>query len=202
MKTYQNLSCIACINKDRAIGHEGKQLYNLSTDLKNFAQVTKQNINCIVSLQTLQSIGCTLTCRFMYIVTHSPDDCAKHELARELGYNSSNSKFLTFEQLINLIQQNPFMNFVCIGGGQLYAKLLPMSTKLYLTVVNDTDKMYDTVFPAFDANDWKLLDCSLHREFDTGTKQLYEYAILTLEYQYKNWIDALPWHYEFVKELH
>lgn len=191
---------MACINKDQAIGHNGKQLYNLSTDLKNFAQVTKQTINCIVSLQTLQSIGCTLTGRFMYIVTHDPDDPAKRELALELGYDSSNSKLLTFEQLIQLIQQNPIMQFVCIGGGTLYAQLLPMSTKLYLTVVNDIDMQYDTVFPTIHNNDWKLLSCSLHSEHDNVTHQLYEYVILTMERQYINWVAALPWYINFINE--
>ena len=183
IKRYENLSCIACINKDRAIGHNGKQLYNLSADLKNFAQVTKQNVNCIVSLQTLQAIGCTLTGRFMYIVTHDPDDCAKRELARELGYDSTNACILTFDNLIHCIETQPMKQFICIGGGTLYTQLLPMSTKLFLTVVNDIGMQHDTVFPAFNPNDWKLLNSSLHREHDNVTDQLYEYVILSLERQ-------------------
>lgn len=199
-KQYENLACIACINKDRAIGHNGKQLYNLSADLKNFAQVTKQNVNCIVSLQTLQSIGCALTGRFMYIVTHDPDDCAKRELVRELGYDSTNACILTFDNLIHCIETQPTKQFVCIGGGTLYTQLLPMSTKLYLTIVNDIDMQYDTVFPSFQADDWRLLNCAAHHEHDKLTNVLYEYAILTLERQYKNFIVELPWYINFIDE--
>ena len=200
MTTFKNLACIVCMNLIRTIAIDGKQPYYLEHDLKNFAQITKQYKNCIVSLKTLKAIGKPLNGRFMYVITHDPTSQENAKTLRSLGYDLTNSCMLKFDEMIGIIRNNEDKQFICIGGGSLYTQFIKYTTKLYLTIVNDC--IYgNIVFPSICNEVWKLVNQELHTESDKVSKVLYEYAIIELECQYKTWLDALPWHFVFLKNL-
>lgn len=200
MSKYQNLACIACLNLKRTIAIDGQQPYYLEHDLHNFATVTKQYKNCIVSLKTLKAIGKPLKGRFMYVITHDVNSQENCEALRSLGYDSTNSCMQSLDKMIDIIRNNADKQFICIGGGNLYSQFIGYTTKLYLTIVNDY--MYgDIIFPPVRGEDWKLVNQQMHTESDKVSKVLYEYAIIELERQYKTWLDALPWHFVFLKNL-
>ena len=48
-----------------------------------------------------------------------------------------------------------------IGGGQLYAELLPRADRIYLTYVDATVEG-DTLFPELDENEWELVASEPH----------------------------------------
>lgn len=200
MKALKNLACIVCMNLKRTIAINGQQPYYFVHDLSHFAQTTKQYKNCIVSLKTLKAIGKPLKDRFMYVITHDPFSQENAEALKILGYDSANSCMRTFEQMIATIRNNEDQQFICIGGGSLYMQFIEYTTKLYLTIVNDNMKG-ETIFPSICGEDWKLVNQQMHTESDKVRKGLYEYAIIELERQYKSWLNALPWHYSFIKTL-
>ena len=49
-----------------------------------------------------------------------------------------------------------------IGGGEVYALALPMATHLHLTHVDTLVDNADAFFPAFDANDWRVVSREAH----------------------------------------
>jgi dihydrofolate reductase len=59
-----------------------------------------------------------------------------------------------------------------IGGGELFAQALPLATKMILTEL-DFEAEGDTVFPAFDRAQWKLV---ASRRGDRATYATYERA--------------------------
>jgi dihydrofolate reductase len=63
------------------------------------------------------------------------------------------------------------------GGGEIFAKALPVVQKIYLTRVHA--KIHgDTFFPKFDLMDWKIVSIEDHRKDE---KNDFDYSFITME---------------------
>jgi dihydrofolate reductase len=138
-----NLSIIAAIGKNHELGYQNKLLWHIPADLKRFKTITSGH-TVIMGMKTFESIGSKpLPNRRNIVLTH-----------RDLKSDTviiANS----IRQIFELIDNNE-ETFI-LGGALLYRQLLPMTRKMYLTHI-EKEYSADTFFPAFDRNDWNVIE--------------------------------------------
>ena len=129
------LSLIAAVARNGAIGKDNALLWRLPEDLKFFKRTT---LGCPVLMgrKTFESIGRALPGRRNVVITRNAD--WSHE-----GVDVAHS----LDEALALVAQAPKV-FV-IGGGELYIQALPLADELVLTEV-DADFEGDTFFPTWD----------------------------------------------------
>lgn len=65
-----------------------------------------------------------------------------------------------------------------MGGASVYKEALPLTHRLYITLVHDTDKQADAFFPEIDEKVWKETGREDHH---TDEKHLYPYSFINYE---------------------
>ncbi|KIO36366.1 type 3 dihydrofolate reductase [Shewanella sp. cp20] len=154
------IAMIAAMANNRVIGKDNQMPWHLPEDLRHFKQMTLGK-PVVMGRKTFESIGRPLPGRHNLVVSRQAD------LVIE-GVTCVTS----FEQAKELVQGCE--ELVVIGGGQLYAELLPQADRLYLTEIN-LDVEGDTHFPEWDDGSWQILDSESH----TNDKGL-EYRFINL----------------------
>ena len=131
------MNAIVVVDSNWAIGREGQLLFSLPTDMKRFRQLTLGS-TVLLGRKTLESFpgGKPLPKRRNVVLT-SRDlqtegvDCVRSlEALRSAGQAAENA-------------------FV-IGGGSVYAALLPSCRRVYVTKVDAAVQGADTWFPNLD----------------------------------------------------
>lgn len=153
MKTNDNIAIIAAVGRNGAIGKDNDLLCHVPGDLKRFRAITTGNA-VIMGRKTFDSIGKPLPGRKNIVVSRQKD-------LKIDGVNVVSS-------LEEALKKTMFENEVfIIGGGQIYEQVLPLASKLYLTVI-DKDFEADTFFPEIDYSEWQLVAEDTHHfdEFD------------------------------------
>jgi dihydrofolate reductase len=134
------------IAENGVIGRAGGLPWRLSTDLKRFRADTMGS-PIIMGRKTFESVGRPLPGRLNIVVTRNKDWHAE-------GVESAPS----LEEAIGLARERaadmPEPREIClIGGGELYAKALPLADTLHVThVLAAVDG--DTFFPKIDPEVW------------------------------------------------
>ncbi len=131
---------VAAMGRNRVIGRNGRMPWHLPADLKHFKAVTLGH-PVIMGRRTFESIGKALPGRRNIVVSRklsAPPE--KYELARSP------------DQALAIASEARVM---IIGGGELYAALLPRAARMELTWV-DAEPEGDTVFPNWDRHAWRL----------------------------------------------
>ncbi len=140
----KQLSIIVAIADNYAIGKENQLLWHLSEDLKRFKQLTTHH-TIVMGKKTFESLPKRpLPNRRSIVITK--DVCLKFE-----GCLMAN----TIDDAIALCDDNA-ENFI-IGGESIYRQFLPVTDKLYLTVVHK-DFEADVFFPEIDFSEWDVLE--------------------------------------------
>ncbi|QNL44823.1 dihydrofolate reductase [Oscillibacter hominis] len=142
------MNAIVAVSQNWAIGRDGKLLFRLSEDLKHFRSLTEGG-TVIMGRKTLESLpkGQPLANRDNIILSAQPDI----EVPGAAVVHS-------FDQALAMVQGRDRV-FV-IGGGSIYAKLLPYCQRAYVTMV-DAKADADTYFPNLDRHpDWELFSAS------------------------------------------
>lgn len=137
------LKCVACVDKNLGIGCNGDLLFKIDEDLKNFRALTL-NHTVIYGRKTLKTFpkGKPLDSRRNIIFSRSVDKVEGAEIVRNVN---ELWEFLSVDE----------ENFI-IGGAEIFAELLPYSTEIFLTAV-DEEKLFDVKFPKFN-DEFKLID--------------------------------------------
>ena len=127
---------VAVTKKDAAIGNGGKLLFRISDDLKRFKALTRGH-PVIMGRKTFESIGRPLPERTNIVTTRNPDFRAEG--------------IIVASSLEDAIQKAGVLDseIFVIGGGEIYKQALPITDKLYLTIV-ESDAAGDVFFP-----DWR-----------------------------------------------
>ncbi len=146
---YPDLSMIVARSRNNIIGVDGDLPWRLSSDLKFFKRTTLGK-PVLMGRVTWESLPFPLPGRPNLILTRDREYAAKggevfhsvrdlvgrgFELAGELGVDE----------------------FMVIGGAQLYARLLPVANKLYVTNV-EVELDGDAVFPNINPQLWRAVD--------------------------------------------
>lgn len=136
-----SFSIIAAVGKNRELGKKGGLCFNIPGDLRFFKETTMGH-PIFMGYNTWKSLPRKLPGRTHYVLTHHPEDLP------------DDKDVIAITDLASFITEAPEDTFV-IGGGRVYAEMLPYAEKLYLTEVDAEDEAADTFFPEFDPNNYR-----------------------------------------------
>lgn len=141
---------IAALDRNRAIGRDNAMPWHLSDDLKRFKALTLGK-PVLMGRKTAESLGRALPGRRNLVLTRSGRaPFAGMEAVASLDYARAIAKADDAAELC------------VIGGGELYALALPFATRMHLTYVETATESCDAFFPAFDADDWRVVAREAH----------------------------------------
>ncbi|HYK08927.1 MAG TPA: dihydrofolate reductase [Candidatus Eisenbacteria bacterium] len=180
------ISAIAIISKNRGLGKDNKLLFHIPGELPRLKQITMGH-PLIMGRKTYESIGHPLPGRLNVVITKDVNFKAEgvvvvHSLQEAIQegikYYVSSSKYEEKEKsnipntqyLIRNTEQELFI----LGGGQIFKEALPLTDRLYLTIV-DTEVPADVFFPEYEKEFTKVI------EKEEKTDWEYPYRFLTLE---------------------
>ncbi|MGU5653897.1 type 3 dihydrofolate reductase [Aeromonas allosaccharophila] len=143
------ISMIAAMAHDRVIGKDNQMPWHLPADLAHFKRVTLGK-PVLMGRKTFESIGRPLPGRRNLVISRNP------------GYQAEGIEVVgSVEAALALLTGSAVEELMVIGGGHLYAEMLPSADRLYLTQI-DLAVEGDTRFPAFDDGQWQRIDCESH----------------------------------------
>lgn len=127
---------VAIAEKNRAIGRNNKLMWNIPEDLLRFKKITL-NHPIIMGRKTFESIGRPLPNRTNIIITRN-----KAYTVKECIVVNSLQKAI---EAANKVETEEIF---IIGGGEIFKEALPITDKLYLTLVHG-DYEGDVFFPDY-----------------------------------------------------
>ena len=150
------------MDKNNLIGKNNKIPWHIPGELKRFRAITMGK-PIIMGRKTFESIGKPLDGRENVVLTNNKS----YKQAGVKSYNNISeviSDFTNYDEIF------------IIGGSEIYALVLPLAHKLYVTKI---DKIYDgdTWFPKINYNEWKIQESTQITEETTQTQ--YENIIYT-----------------------
>ena len=160
-----NISIIVAMTKQGVIGRDNQLPWRLSSDLKNFKQVTLGK-PVLMGRKTYQSI-------LQKLGTPLPDR-ENIILSRNPGLKVPGCTLIhDFKTLYN----KRFEEIIVIGGYQIYELALKKANKIYVTEVEANVKG-DTYFPDFDRTLWQRTS---KLDFKADKYNEYNYRFLVLK---------------------
>ena len=144
------VTLIAAMAENRVIGKEGAIPWHLPDDLARFKSLTLGH-PVVMGRKTFESIGRPLPGRRNLVISRNP------------GFKAPGIEVFSSidEVLATLSEAESPEELMVIGGGHLYGQLLPRADRLYLTHI-DLAVAGDTRFPAFDDEQWLLVESEAH----------------------------------------
>ena len=139
------LSIIVAKAKNNIIGKDNSMLWKLPDDLKRFKEKTLGH-NIIMGRKTFESLGRVLPKRKHIVFTQNPDFKVEHENVEVVH------SLLQIQQYIES-EEEAFV----IGGAMIYSLLMPYTTKMYVTQINQ-DFEGDVFFPKIDLEKWEIVE--------------------------------------------
>ena len=131
---------IAAVDKNLAIGKNGKIPWHIKEDLRYFQKNTL-NTAMIMGRSTFDSIGKPLPNRQNIVMTKSPAN--REGVIEVLDAASAIKEAKKSSNKISII-----------GGESIYKEFLPLANKLLITEINITVEGADTFFPAWKKQEW------------------------------------------------
>lgn len=178
------ISIIAAQSKNRAIGRNNELPWHLPADLKFFKDTTKAH--CIVmGRKTFESLGKPLPNRVNFVLTtqslqynsyyrsleslqddekidSSGGNCACQKITKNSLLGNCIIPTSDFQAVKSAAQQLQENELFIIGGGEIYAALLPHCQTIYLTEVDTIVNDADTFFPALNPAEWECVEREAH----------------------------------------
>lgn len=146
------ISLIVAMDEKRGIGENGALPWHLSADLKRFKALTMGHF-MIMGRKTFDSIGRALPGRTTIVVTRNP---VYSFAAREISGQSLLIAH-SLDQALEIAAATGETETFVIGGGDVFAQILPQADRIYLTAVNALVDC-DTFFPPYDENNWRVME--------------------------------------------
>lgn len=146
------ISLIVAMDRNRGIGKNGALPWHLSADLKRFKALTMGHF-MIMGRKTFDSIGRALPGRTTIVVTRNPD--YHFPLSESPGQSIYIAHSL--EQALEIAAAAGETETFVIGGGDVFAQILPQADRIYLTSVNELVDC-DTFFPPYDEDNWRVME--------------------------------------------
>lgn len=169
-KRMPRLSIIVAQAENRAIGLNGDMPWHLSGDLKRFKELTMGH-PVVMGRRTWESLPKRPLKGRRNIV-----------LSQTEGFDPEDAEVVhSVNDLFDLLRDCDDEVFV-IGGGRLYALLMPWVNRLYVTWVHREFADADTFFPVIDLSEFTLVHQS-ERLFDEKSGLEYSYAEYDRKYR-------------------
>jgi len=158
------VSAIAIISKNRGLGVDNHLLFHVPGELPRFKKITMGH-PVIMGRRTHDSIGKPLLGRLNIVVTRNGGT----DIPGALVFVDSLEKALEIAK-----EAEGADEIFILGGGQIFKEALPLTDRLYLTVVQ-AEVPADTFFPEYEHEFTKVVAKEEHTDWD------YPYTFLTLE---------------------
>ena len=144
------ISSIVAIARNYVIGNAGGMAWHIAEDFKYFKRTTIGK-PILMGRKSYVALGKPLPGRPNVVISRNHMD----------PINNDGPFFVkTIEDALNLCKQKArelgVDEIFITGGGQIYADTLPITERLYITVI-DKDYEGDTYFPEFDWSEWKIV---------------------------------------------
>ena len=157
---------LAAIADNGVIGDDNRLIWQLSSDLKRFRELTLGH-PMLMGRKTFESIGKPLPGRQTVVLTRDPHFSVagvhvSHDLEGALA---------TCERLALAMGAKAV---AVVGGAEIYAQTLPLADKLFLTEVHATPKG-DAFFPHWDKSRFKLL---AKQDHPSGPRDQYAFSFV------------------------
>ena len=157
----KQITLIAAMGKNRAIGLDGKMPWHLPAELQHFKQATMGK-TIVMGRKTWQAIGRPLPGRQNIVISRNPE------------FEATGAEVT--DSLTCAVELSKTTEVMVIGGGQLYELALPMAQRMILTLI-DIEPQADTWFPAWDSNQWQQTE---ERRFEIDENNALTYRIVEL----------------------
>ena len=131
---------IAAVDKNLAIGKNGKIPWHIKEDLQ-FFQKNTLNTAMIMGRSTFASIGKPLPNRKNIVMTNSPTN--REGVIEVCDIESAIKEAKKDSNKISII-----------GGQSIYKEFMPLANKLLITEIDIVVEKADTFIPAWDNKDW------------------------------------------------
>jgi len=163
------ISMIVSMDLNNGIGKGNKLIWKLGDDLKNFKNLTTNNI-VIMGRKTWDSLPKKpLSNRINIILTKSNMDI-KNE---NVFICNSVKESLDISRKLN-------KDVFIIGGSEIYQQYMNMADKLYITFVHHIFSV-DTYFPELNYNKWKVSKTTFYKK---NKNNQFDFTIIELD---KKW---------------
>ena len=130
---------VVCVDKNWAIGKNGKLLYHISEDMKRFKALTEFG-NVIYGRKTLETFPTRLGLPNRNNILLTTDEDAHYGVTIRVAHN--------IMEALNYCNKDLY-TFV-IGGQSVYEQFLKYANKIYVTKVCDAVEGADSFFPDLD----------------------------------------------------
>ena len=157
------ISLIAALDRDFAIGKGNALPWHLSDDLKRFKALTLGK-PVLMGRRTAESLGRALPGRTNLVLTRSGRVPFEGMQAVE-----------TLAEALFIAGLEESDELCVIGGGEVFALTLPQATRMHLTWVDTVVEGADAFFPRFDPNDWRETSRMAHPA-DARNEFAFEFA--------------------------
>ena len=137
----KRITLVAALDDNRAIGFDNRMPWQLPDDLKRFKALTSGK-TVLMGRKTAQSLGRALPNRQNLVLTRSGQ--APFDGMQAVA---------TWQQAVDAAESDELM---VIGGGEIYAMVLPLADFLHLTLVDTHLAQADAYFPAYDPEQWRI----------------------------------------------
>lgn len=140
---------VAITEKTRAIGKDGDMIYHLREDLKYFKNTTIGH-TIVMGTKTFYSFpNGALPNRKNIVLTRGNDIFP--------NAHTLHSK----EEVLEYAKTNPDEKIFIVGGDTLYHQFIENASKLYITIIDEDEKVEaDSFFPEIDNHIWKEISKS------------------------------------------
>lgn len=136
------IELVVAMDRARAIGRGNALPWSLPDDLKHFKALTLGK-PLLMGRRTAESLGRALPGRLNLVLTRSG----------RVPFEGMQA-VASVEAALGIAEESRAEALMVIGGGELYAQLLPSAQRLHLTEVETEVEGADTWFPCFDRRDW------------------------------------------------
>lgn len=165
---------IACINKKNAIGKNGNLLYHINNDMQNFKSMTIGEV-VIMGRKTFESLPNKrpLVNRVNIILTNDENYNV------EIKQGDNVYVVHSIDEAMDICETcYPLNDWFIIGGYSIYNAFLSngIVDEMRITKVED-DSDGDSIFPRFDACEWRVYYKSL-TQHDEKTNKNYTFMVL------------------------
>ena len=169
-------SAIVCVDKNWGIGYDGKLLVHIPEDMRFFKYMTSNSV-VIMGRKTYESLPSKpLPNRINVVITSKID--------RDWEVDENGTVFASMDVVkmyLSFIHPLMPIDYIIIGGGQIYKELLPYCDNAYVTKVDYTYENVDAYFPNLDENkEWEMAKDGEEKIYD-GLK--YKFCIYAKEYK-------------------
>ena len=144
------ISLIAALDRAHAIGRQNELPWRLPDDLKRFKALTLGK-PVLLGRKTAESLGRALPGRTNLVLTRSGS-------VPFAGMQAVDS----VKAAVQVVQLEAAGELCVIGGGEIYALLLPLAETLHLTHVDTLVEDAEAFFPPFDASEWAVTSRERH----------------------------------------